>query len=188
MSEGTAKEIWKRALLVFVVYIALVFVVGIVASRINGISWEDIWVAFGSWRLWTLILIPGILVLIANLVPWKIFVPMFVVVFGAFLLISGLPGLENVGKAIKGLGDIELLAFGTTVVAIGLAFMQLYRKRSDMELYGQSSDKDKELKMIIVDLDKMGQTVEKLDASIKGLRDRINDLQSSKDDIAESGE
>ena len=188
MLKETVKENWKRALVIFLLYVAVVFVAGIVSSRISGISWTEILAAFNSWRVWTLILIPGILVLIANLIPWQIFVPMFIVVFGAFLLISGLPGLENVGKAIKGLGDMELLVFGTTVVAIGVTFMQLYRRRSDMQLYGKRSDKDNELKTIIVDLDKMGRTVERLDMSIKGLRARINDLQSSKDDIRESGE
>jgi hypothetical protein len=188
MLKETVKKYWKHALGIFLLYVAIVFVMGIVSSRINDISWTEIWSAFGSWRVWIMILVPGILVLIANLIPWQIFVPMFIVVFGAFVLISGLPGLENVGKAIKGFGDIGLLAFGTTVVAIGLTFMQLYRRRSDMQLYGKHSDRDNELKEVIVDLDKMKRTVEKLDMSIKGLRDRINDLKSSKDDNRGSGE
>jgi hypothetical protein len=188
MLEETVKRYWKRALVIFLSYVAVVFVMGIISSRLNDIGWPQIWTAFGSWRVWTAILIPGVLVLVANLIPWQVFVPTSIVIFGAFLLISGLAGFESVGKAIEGLGDIQLLAFGTTVVAIGLTFMQLYRRRSDADLYGKRSNKDDELETITADIDEIGRTVESLDMTVKGLRDRIKALRTGRDETRQSGE
>ena len=75
---------------------------------------------------------------------------MYIVIFGSFLLISALPEFENISQAIKGAIDIELFASGAAVVAIGLAFIQLFRKPS----YTAN-----ELKMIRDDLDKSERTV-----------------------------
>ena len=179
MFREEVKKNWKFALMMFFGYLVIVIVVGIISSRISGMSWQDLLYASGSWILWTTILIPGILVLLMNLVHFRIFIPMFIIIFGTFLLISALPGFENIGKAIKNGVDIELFATGTAVAVIGLAFMQLYKKPS----YTAS-----EVKMIRDDLDKSERTVEELARSILGLKARIMDLRSNTDDIKESGE
>ncbi len=176
MLKEAVKQNWKFALKMFFGYMVIVLVSGIISSRLSGISWQDILYAGGSLILWTVILIPGILVLLINLVPFQIFIPMFIVIFGAFLLISALPEFGNIGKAIKGAVDIELFASGTAVVAIGLAFLQLYRKPSYTA---------KELKMVRDDLDKSERIVEGLDKSIKGLKARIKDLRRNTDDTKE---
>ena len=180
MFKATVKKNWKFALRMFLLYIVIVLVLGIISSRLSGISWQDLLSASSSWILWTAILIPGVLVLLAALIPVQIFIPMFIIVFGVFLLVSSLAGFEKLGDSIKNaVTDIGLFGAGAAVVAIGLAFWQLYKRPS----YTVN-----EVKMIRDELDESERAVEDLERNIQGLKKRITNIRSNSDDIQENNE
>jgi len=171
MSKDEVRKNWKYGLRVFLVYLALVLVVGVISSRIRGIDWSAIRYAYGSWVVWIAILIPGIVAVLVNLITPRVFIPLSTIILAGFLLVAGLQGFESLGGAVKGVGDLELLSLGAAVFAIGLGFLGLY---------GKPSDTADGVKGIRADLSKMGTAVRRLNKSVKGLDSRITGLQSDK--------
>lgn len=177
MFKEMIKKNWKFALMLFCGYLVITLVLGIITSLNSGQTWQDLLSASKHWLLWTIILIPGVLVLLVALIPLQIFIPMFIIVFGSFLLVSSLPEFEKLGSSIKSAVDIELFGAGTALAAVGLAFLQLYKKTSHTA---------NEVKMIRDDLDKSERTVEELERNIQELKKRIINIRSNTDDMREN--
>lgn len=175
MYRGIGKFNCKVGGIFFLGYFVTVIVVVVVGTLIAGVAGVELTNVAKSWIIWVAIAIPGIIVFLIGSMPPKVFVPMFVIVFGIFLLVSSLQESKVLGDAIKGaFNDINLFSAGVAVTAIGFTFLQLYRKPSSEET---------EIEKTRTDLGKSEQTVGELEESSSNLEDRMKRINEDVEKI-----